>query len=89
MPPMLGGGSCGGGWRDGVWVLGVDGEKWVAVRGVVRMGLVGRFEAQRMVRRVEKGEAMVVVMRLMGGSFLRWCGGNDSPCRTPSDKTGT
>ena len=76
MPPMSGGGSCGGGWRDGVWMLEVDGEKWVAVRGVVRMGLVGRFEARRLMRRVEKGGTMEVVMRLMGGSFLRWCGGN-------------
>ena len=89
MPPMSGGGSCGGGRRNGVWVLEVDGEKWVAVRGVVRMGLVGRFEARRLMRRVENGGTMEVVMRLMGGSFLRWCGGNDSPCRTPSDNTGT
>ena len=70
-------------------MLGVDWNKWVAVRGVVGMGLVIRFESQRVVRRVERGEAVVVVMRLMGGSLLRWCGGNDSPCRTPSDKTGT
>ena len=71
MPPMSGGGSCGGGWGNGVWVLGVDWNKWVAVRGAVGMGLVVRFEAQRVVRRVERGEAVVVVMRLTGGSLLR------------------
>jgi hypothetical protein len=57
-------------------VLEVDGGKWVAVRGVVKMGLVGRFEAWRLMWRVEKGGAMVMVVRLVGGSFLRWCGGN-------------
>ena len=57
-------------------MLEVDGGKWVAVRGVVRMGLVGCFEARRLMRRVEKGGAMVMVMRLVGGSFLRWCVGN-------------
>ena len=57
-------------------MLEVDGGKWVAVRGVVRMGLVGLFEARRLMRRVGKGGAIVMVMRLLGGSFLRWCGGN-------------
>ena len=52
MPPMSGGGSCGGGWRNGLWVLELDGEKWVVVGGVVRMELVGRFEARRLMRRI-------------------------------------
>lgn len=48
----------------------------MASRGVVGMGRVGLFELRRLMRRVEGGGAIVMVMRLMGGSFLRWCGGN-------------
>ena len=71
MSSMSGGGSCGGGWMDGVWLLGVDGGRWVASRGVVGVGRVGLFELRRLMRRVERGGAMVMVMRLMGGSCLR------------------
>ena len=47
----------------------VDGGKWVDVRDVrmVRMGLV---EARRLMRRVGKSGAIVMVMRLLGGSFF-------------------
>ena len=70
-------------------MLELDREKWVVVGGVVRMELVGRFEARRLVRRIGQSCVMMVVMRLMSNSFCWWCGGNDSPCRTPSGKTGT
>ena len=45
-------------------MLEVDGEKWVAVSGVVGMGLVGLFEARWLMRRVGKRGAIVMVMRL-------------------------
>ena len=57
-------------------MLEMDGGKWVAVRGDVRIGRVGLFEARRLMRRVGKSGAMVMVMRLLGGSFFWWCGGN-------------
>ena len=57
-------------------MLVVPGGEWVAVRGVVGVRLVGRFEAWRLVRRVGRGGAMAMVMRLVGGSVLRWGGGN-------------
>ena len=69
MPPMSGRGSCGGGWRSGLWVLELDREKWVVVGGVVRMELVGRFEARRLVRRIGQSCVMMVVIRLMSNSF--------------------
>lgn len=40
------------------------------------MRLVGRFEARRLGRRVGRDGAMVMVLRLVGGSGLRWCDGN-------------
>ena len=77
MPSVSSGvGTCGRGWGDGFWVLVVDGGKWVAGGEVGRMRLVGRFEARRLGRRVGRDGAMVMVMRLVGGSGLRWCDGN-------------
>jgi hypothetical protein len=40
------------------------------------MGRVGLFEARLLMRRFGEIGAMVMVMRLLGGSFLRWFGGN-------------
>ena len=57
-------------------MLEMDGGKWVAVMRDVQMVRVGLFEARRLMRRFGKSGAMVMVMRLLGGSFLRWCGGN-------------
>ena len=48
----------------------------MAVRVDVQIGRVGLFEARQLMRLFEKSGAMVMVMRLLGGSFLRWCGGN-------------
>ena len=76
MPSVSGGGSCGGEWRNGFWVLEMGGGEWMAVRVDVRIGRVGLFEARRLMRLFGKSGAMVMVMRLLGGSFLRWCGGN-------------
>ena len=54
----------------------MDRGECVAVRGDVQIGRVGIFEARQLMRRFGKIGAMVMVMRLLGGSFLRWCGGN-------------
>ena len=68
---MLGGGCCGGEWRNGDLVLGMSMRKWVAVGVGVRAGCVGRFEVRRLVRLFGEGWAVAVVMGLLGGSFLR------------------
>jgi len=68
---VLGGGCCGGEWRNGDLVLEMSGGEWMAVEVGVRAGCVGRFEVRRLVRLFGKGGAMAMVMRLLGGSFLR------------------